>query len=512
MSKVKHTPVLVAAGQLTDRNCELPPMPLIANACRAAAADSGSGKILDNVDELVISGFTVDAPQARTPISRGFKNPPKSLAKQLEISPQGLYYCGPGGNTPQYLVNRFAGRIARGESETVLLAGGESLATMYRRFNRLYKWLFATAGWKDNPGGKPELLGSFRASNTDYETRHGLDLPSTVYPLFENALQHRYGRSIEGHRKKIGELFSSFTEVASNNPYAWFQNKRSAADLTEISSNNRMVSFPYTKLLNSMIFVNQAAAVVMTSTEKAKSLGIPEDQWIYLHGYADANDIWNVSERINFHSSPAIRHCGETALSMAGIGIRDVKHYDLYSCFPSAVQIGCDELEIDREGEIPLSLTGGLPYFGGPGNNYSLHGIVEMAHRLRANPGDYGLLNANGWFLTKHSVGIYSTNPGSNECFAQTPGEVPEIGEKQKATVTENPVGMGTIETYTVNFGKNNEPEKGLIIGRDERGERFIANTAKDREMLRELCEGNGAIGRTGTIARKGKLNIFTPD
>lgn len=487
-------------------------MQLIAKACEQAAADSGTTRLLDSVQDLAMAGFTVDAPQAKTPISRGFKNPPKTLANQLGINPQRLYYCGPGGNTPQYLVNRFAGRIARGESETVLLAGGESLATMFKRFNRLYKWLFAASDWKDKPGGEPELLGSYRESNSDYETRHGLDLPSTVYPLFENALRHHYGRSIEEHRQAIGTLFSKLTQVADDNPYAWFREARSWDKLTQATSNNRMVSFPYTKLLNSMIFVNQAAAVIMTSTEKAKSLGIPEEQWVYLHGCADANDIWNISERVNFHSSPAIKHCGEKSLEMAGISIDEVKHFDLYSCFPSAVQVGCDALGIPHDDKRGLSLTGGLPYFGGPGNNYSMHGIVDMLHRLRQHPGEYGLLNANGWFLTKHSMGIYSTAPSERSYAQLGTEETQEIASDKKVSVTESPTALGTIETYTVNFDKNNQPEKGFIIGRDENGERFIANTPKDQSLLKELCEKDGAIGRKGSIARKGKLNLFTPE
>ena len=510
MNDSKFTPVLVAVGQVTDKDYHSPPIEIIAQACQSAAQDSGRADLLSTIQDIAMTGLTVDAPQAKTPISRGFKNPPKSLAIQLGMEPKRLFYSGPGGNTPQYMVNLFASEIARGKTDSVLLAGGESLATMLKKFDRWYKWLFSTSDWKDNPGGEPELLGSYRDANTRYEENHGLDLPSVVYPLFENALRAHYGHSIKDHQRKIGELFSRLTQVAANNPLAWFQQARTADELATAGEDNRMVSFPYTKRLNSMIMVNQAAAVVMMSTEKAAKLGIPQDQWVYLHGHADANDIWNVSERANFHSSPAIRHCGQQALAMADISINEVKHFDIYSCFPSAVQIACDELGITPSSNVELSLTGGLPYFGGPGNTYSLHGIAHMADRLRANPGEFGLVNANGWYLTKHSLGIYSTSPVVNKSYEMSPIE--EMASEQKVKTTENPSGKGVIETYTVSFDKSGAPSKGIIIGRDENGQRFLANTGSDTSMLNEICEKDGAIGRSGTIARKGKLNLFTLD
>ena len=271
-----------------------------------------------------------------------------------------------------------------------------------------------------------------------------------------------------------------------------------------------MVGFPYTKFLNAMIFTNQSAAVILTSEDKARALGVPEDKWVYLHGYADANDIWNVSERENFHSSPAMRYCADTAFQMAGVAAKDIQHFDIYSCFPSAVQIACDEIGIPHDDPRDLSLTGGLPYFGGPGNNYCMHAIAAMVHRLRENPGDFGMLNANGWFITKHSMGIYSTQPTGTEHFTSSTIKAKEMSSELAPDTIKNPEGEATIETFTVLFDQSNKPSRGIVIGRDGDNRRFISNTPRDSDMLLSLCDGQ-AIGRKGKVSSSGKgMNTFS--
>jgi acetyl-CoA C-acetyltransferase len=261
-----------------------------------------------------------------------------------------------------------------------------------------------------------------------------------------------------------------------------------------------------------MIGVNQSAALILTNVGRAKQLNIPRSRWVYLHGAADANDIWHVSERDDFVSSPALRWCADHALKTANVALEQVNYFDIYSCFPSAVEIACDELGIKSDDPRGLSLTGGLPYFGGPGNNYSMHAIAEMMDRLRANPGDFGLLNANGWFLTKHSVGIYSTEEPSGDRQAQSFSVVAQnaIG-RRSVEVIEEPNGQGTIETFTVLYDRRQRPVKGIIIGRTEEGNRFLANTPQDPKIMNSLIE-DGTIGRAGRVSSKRGKNTFMPD
>ena len=504
----ERMPVLIACGQFTDRpesGLGLTPVQMMAEATRLAVSDSGVSNILNSLDVLVSTGLTVDAAQLNSPVSGLYKNVPKSVANILKISPARLIYTQTGGNTPQRLVNHFANEIANGQSETVLLTGGEALNSMGRRFNHWSKLLLPKGPWKDNPGGMPESFGDTKPGNSNYEGRYDLNLPVKVYPLFENALRIHYMRSHAEHRQAIGKLFSEMTKVAANNPHAWFKNQQSAEQLITPCDSNRMVAYPYTKQLNSMINVNQSAAVILTSVAKAKALGVSRDKWVFLHGCADANDVWNVSERENFHSSPAMNAIAKSALSMANKGIDDMAFFDIYSCFPSAVQIACDEFGINHDDSRGLTLTGGLPYFGGPGNNYSMHGIVEMMNKARANPTEFGLLNANGWYLTKHSMGIYSCQSPKKTWVTQPV----DVNLEPSVSLLENASGDAQMETFTVIFDKQNQLQKSIVIARLENGERCLATTTSDQQTLNSLINAE-EFKLNGVVESVDGVNVFS--
>jgi acetyl-CoA C-acetyltransferase len=418
-----------------------------------------------------------------------------------------LIYTDTGGNTPQKIVNKFAEEIAQGKSEAVLLTGAEALHTMIASL----KQGMDLDAWQDDPGGAPIQLGEGRSPVTPHEQLYGLETPSVTYPLFENALRGKYGLSLEQHKHKLGELYHRFNKVAAANPLSWFPTARSAEEIAEPSESNRYVGFPYTKYLNSVIQVNMGAAVIMTSLAKARELGVAEDRMVYLHGCADGNDIWYVNERADYCSSPAVRIMGQKALAMADKTIDDMSYFDIYSCFPSAVQIACDELGIAHDDPRELTVTGGLPYFGGPGNNYVMHSIATMMDKLRADPGSFGLLNANGWFVTKHSLGIYSTTPPTQAWQREDPADYQaDILAQERPAFTETPSGRGSIETYTVLHDRQGLV-RGLVIGRLEQGTRFLAETPADTETLQAMMTQE-MLGRAGTVSSVDGKNLFVPD
>src|SRR5271154_1920837 len=188
-------------------------------------------------------------------------------------------------------------------------------------------------GADGDPGSDPEEIGEMRPGVNAHEKSYSLNFPVNVYPLFENAIRGAKGRDVPTHLKAMGKLFSPFSKVASENPYSWFPTFRSADEIATPGEKNRFVGFPYTKYLNAVIEVDQAAALIMTSVGKARELGIPESKWIYLHGCADASEIWYLTERVNYHSSPAIRMIGRKAFAMANKSVSDMSFIDLYSCF-----------------------------------------------------------------------------------------------------------------------------------------------------------------------------------
>jgi acetyl-CoA C-acetyltransferase len=509
-----RTPVLIGAGQFTYKGplAESPtPLDLLERATRLAAADAGLGaETLAALDTLYVVGFAVDAggEGARTQLPRP-RNAPKSLAKRLGAQPRTQAYSHMGGNTPQMLANSVCDAIANGESEFALITGAEFLGSLTKRM----KQGLGFAGWDDEEAEPPARIGDPRPGTTPQEIAHGLAYPVNTYPLFENAYRARKGWSLDEHRRRLGELFAPFTRMAAANPHAWFPVARSAEELVTVSEANRMVGFPYPKYLNAIMEVDQSAALILTSVQKARELGVDPAKWVFLHGCADAADLWYPLERQNYHSSPAMRLTSKLALEMAGKSLADMDFFDLYSCFPVAVEIACEEAGLSVDDPRGLTLTGGLPYFGGPGNNYAMHGIAEAVARCRARPGSFAMTTGNGWFLTKQSCGIWSTAPVAGAWRRQDPKLLQaEIDALPHPEIIAAPDGPAKIETYTVVHDRAGY-RLGIVIGRDAQGRRFVANTDSDPAVLAEL-ESREGVGRPGRVRhdRERNLNRFELD
>lgn len=511
----ERTPVLIGAGQFTYRGdpaTSPTPTTLLKIAAERAAADAGLGaEGLAAIDSLVVVGFTVDAPGSRRGAIPHATNPPASLARAIGAAPRWSAYTAMGGNTPQYVINTLAEKIARGETELALTVGAEFLGSAMKRLGKGLGFDDWKAAEDESLEPAQIVLGDPRSGVSPYEARHGLDRPINIYPLFENALRARDGRSIPDHQARIGRLFAAFTEKAAENPEAWFPVRRSAEELVTVSERNRMIGFPYPKLLNAIMEVDQSAGVIIASVAKARELGVPEDRWVYLHGCADAADLWLPLDRQNFHSSPAMRLTGQRALEMAGVGLDDIALFDLYSCFPVAVEVGAEELGLSLDDPRGLTVTGGLPYAGGPGNNYVMHSVATMMQRLREKPGAFGLVTGNGWYLTKQSTGVYSTRPPQQPFEREDPAVLQrQIDALPHPEIVETPQGSGVIETYTV-VHKREGPFIAIVIGRDANGRRFCANSPSDPALLAQM-EAAEQIGRKGTVSQSADgLNIFTP-
>lgn len=481
------------------------PLQLLHQVADKALTDTGAAEVLAQIDSIGVVSLTTDFPNTRIQTGH-FPNLPKSLGNALGAdNAVNHIYTSVGGNSPQLLVNTFAERIANGDADVALLAGCENLDTLIERL----KQGLSLDDWNDDPGDKPELLGQNRLGNSDLEERYELTRPTHIYPLFEIALRAHYNRDPEQHQEQLGRLFASFNAVAADNPLSWFPQRRSSEEITKVSDSNRWVGYPYTKYLNSVIKVNMAAGVVMCSVEKAEQLGIPADRWVFLHGCSDLYDKWYVSEREQLHRSPAIKSMGEQAFQMAGIGVDQLTHMDIYSCFPSAVQVACDEIGISHQDLRGLTLTGGLPYFGGPGSNYTMHGIAQAVMHCRGNPDRWILVTGNGWYLTKHSCGIYSNTPYQGEW--QRPASLQaEIDNQPSVEIQENAgVASARIESYSLIYGRKG-PETGMALLRLEGGQRTFAKIAEPGGANWQRLMQQDGVGMTASIAHKDGLNYLS--
>jgi acetyl-CoA C-acetyltransferase len=275
--------------------------------------------------------------------------------------------------------------------------------------------------------------------------------------------------------------------VAAKNPFSSSPVERSVEELTTVTESNRMICDPYPRLLLARDQVNQGAAVLVMSVEAALRLGVPEEKWVYLRGHADMVE-QKLLDRADVGSSPASVMAVREALSVAGIGLDDVATFDLYSCFPIPVFNICDGVGLAADDPRGLTLTGGLPFFGGPGNNYSMHGIAETVNEMRDCPGQFGLVGANGGIMSKYSVGVYSTlaadwKPDGSAALQERVAGFPAV------PVTIAADGPAAIETYSVRYDW--PTRTGIIVGRlDSDNSRFLA-TSEDEDLVTLLSDGD---------------------
>ncbi len=505
-----NTPILVGCGDVTDlatpTGTGRSPYDLIAQAGRLALADAGASELAGAIDTIAMLRSYKDTSHRFETRLGGSTNPPKSIAERLGLHAGRQIYTWNGGNMPQALVNQFAEEIACGAMRAAMIVGGEALRTQHG-----VERAGLPVSWQEDPGGKPELIGDPRRGWNEHEDRHNLRAAITQYPLFENAIRGRRGHTLAAHMQSMSRLMAGFARVAAGNPLATRREGYPAERLATVDTDNRWIGFPYPRLMVSNAFIDQAAAFIITSVGAARELGIPESKWVYLHGCADGHDHWYTTERFDLAASPAIRAVSRKALDMAGKAAADCRFLDLYSCFPSAIEIACEELGIAEDDPRGLTVTGGLVYFGGPGNSYVALSLCEMMRRLRAAPGTFGLVTANGNWVTKHSVGVYSTTPREGRWQRESPAVLQaQLDALPKAPFTERANGPATTETYTVMHDKRG-PAYSVLFGRlAATGERFIANTPSDPAVLQDFQDREG-LGRIGIVRHADGLNTFYP-
>ncbi len=502
----ERTPVLVGVGQTIkhwdgkDVGDAPSPLSLAADASRNAIADAGAnGDMAGLIDVVAFVRLNQESyAQAPAPFGK-VDNMPRALARDIGADPRRAIYTPSGGQTPQSLVNEFSEAIFDGEAELVLLTGSEAIRAMKTALRGSLK-----LDWSGEIGGDFEDRGFGTRMLNEYEIANGMVQPARAYALFENAWRHKKGHTRDQHRALIGDLFAPFTEIAANNPYAQFPEARTPEYLATPSDENFPMADPYLKWHVAQDAVNQGAALILTSVGKAKELGIPQDKWVYLHGYSEAKDRI-VTERRDFTVSNAMKATTREAIDTSNISVDDIDHFEIYSCFPCAVLFACEALGIDWRGK-QLTQTGGLPFFGGPGNNYSMHGIAAMVERLRANPGAKGLVLANGGFLTKEAVGVYSTEPQPGWTPIRRKAAQAEVDAIEPFRVFDTPT-SGTVESF-VGLYKKKEAYSGLITGLSN-GARFMARVSPDDpQSLQELVAGD-PIGRQVVVEKSERGNLF---
>src|ERR1700734_2301714 len=480
-----RTPVVVGVGQFTERIDDagyqgMSSVDLATQAVRAALADTGADvSTVAGVIEVFagLRQFEICTPFTKPPLGCS-DNYVRSVANRVGAVPVRAVLEPIGGNGPQKLMTEFAGAIADGDIEVALILGSEPGSTAKYFAGRDDKPDFT-----EHVGGQLEDRGyGFEQYMSEYTAKHGLTGAPVQYGLLDNARRGRLGLSVADYRHAMAELFAPFTGVAAKNPFS---------------------SSPVERTVEEIDTVNQGAAALVMSVSAARRLGVPEGKWVYLRGHADQTE-QDLLDRVDVSISYSAKQAVAEALRGASIGIDDVATFDLYSCFPFPVFAVCDEFGLTADDPRGLTLTGGLPYFGGPGNSYSLHGIAETVAAMRDKPGSFGLVGANGGVMSKYSVGVYSTEYG--EWAADRSAALQQdIAALPKVPVTRNANGTGTIETYSVRYDW--PTTTGVVIGRlDADGSRFMALTA-DEDLVALMTDGDPLGARIIVKSTTEKIN-----
>src|SRR5450432_4292744 len=464
-------PVIVGVGEIVDRPQEiaagLEPLTILVEALKRAEADS-SGKLLGDIASLDIVNF----------LSWRYRDPAQQLSERLGIQPAHAYYGPVGGESPIRYLHEAAQRIARGECSVAAICGAEaqSTATKAERAGLTLPW---TPFAHDVP--EPKRGAAFQKPMA---VKLGVFRPITVYPFYEAASSAHWGQTPREAMAESGALWSTYSSVASQNPYAWLKQHFTPDEITTPTPDNRLIAWPYTKLMVANPSVNMGGAILMTSLAKARAAGISEDRLIYPLGGASAEEPRDYLLRDQFYESHPQNAVLKAVMELAGGDGRKFDAIELYSCFPCVPKMARRTLGLGSD--VQPTVTGGLRFFGAPLNTYMTHAACAMVRKLR-DGAKLGLLYGQGGFVTKHHGLVLSRQPPQGP-LAQDTSVQAEADSHRGAVpdfVTEAS-GKGKVESFTVIYGRGGEVEHGVVMLRTAENTRALARVpASDGATLR---------------------------
>ena len=493
--------MIAGIGQVTNRadpadpSTWVEPLTLMVDAVGRAGSDAAGivgarSALLERIDEM----FAVPSFVWNT------ADPARAVADALGVSVGATRLGFAGGTVPQTALFDAATRIAAGALDVAVIVGAEAIKTRdiaRKRGERV--------AWTEQGGHveAPQADFSVPDALTDHERAVGLIVPAHSYALFEHARRRTLGLTRTEHLAGLGALAARMSGIAAANDGAWLREGVDAAAVTTPSRDNRMISAPYTKLLTSNVMVDMGAAIIVTSLEAARAAGVPDDRLVFPNAGAAAREQWLISRRAELSVSLAMRACARRLFDEGPQSVDDVAFLDLYSCFPIAVELAGDALGIDPVAdERAPSVTGGMTFFGGPGNNYVTHSIATMAERLRGSPGATGLVTGLGWYASTHSWGTYSSSPPRDGFRAhRVQAEVDAVPLRD---ADDDYTGPAQVESYTVVHDRDGLAARAIVSLITPTGARRLFAT-EDRDVAAGFMDrdplGERAVVGAGSIS-----------
>lgn len=483
--------VIVGVGEVSQREFEIEhakePISLMVEAAMEAETDAGVA-ILKHVDRVEVVGQ----------ITWPYSDAAQLLCSKLQITPHKAINESFGGDTPLRLIDAAARRIAAGNGEVTLIVGGE--ATKSLREARKAK---AKLAWTEKPPKEARFKHEFEQLQVHKTARRlGVTDPSDIYPLFENASANRLGVTPAAAVAEAAQIWAEMSVVATDNKHAWLKTPRTAYEVAEISDQNRMIALPYRKLMVANPVVNQGAAIIVTSLAKAETLGVDTSQLIYILSGAAAREPEDFMLRESLDRSVAQEQVLNAAVDRVGGDASTFDCVELYSCFPVVPKLALEVLEArGMSSNMPVTVTGGLTFFGGPLNNYMSHAAAAMVRNLRRRGARTGLLYGQGGVMTKHQTLVLSVIPEAYSSPAKDDAQN-SIEPRGDCSVADGYQGEARIESYTVQFGAMGRAKSGIVILRTPEDKRVIARVRKEDDASMELLNATerspvGAVGHT---------------
>ncbi|MBJ7406866.1 MAG: acetyl-CoA acetyltransferase [Bradyrhizobium sp.] len=484
-------PVIVGIGEIVDRPKEitegLEPLDLLEQALRRAEADAGA-RLLGEVQSLDVVNF----------LSWRYRDPEQLLAQRLGVSPAHCYYGPVGGESPIRYIHEAAKRIARGECSVAAVCGAEaqSTATKAERAGVKLPWTpFA------HDVEEPKRGAAFQKP---LAVKLGVFRPVTVYPFYEAASSAHWSQTPREAMAESGTLWSRYSEAAAQNPNAWLKRRHTPEEITTPSADNRLIAWPYNKLMVANPSVNMGGALLLTSLAKARALGIAEDKLVYPLGGASAEEPRDYLLRDQFYESHPQNAVLKAAMDLADGDGRTFDAIELYSCFPCVPKMARRTLGLGDD--VQPTVTGGLTFFGAPLNTYMTHAACAMVRRVR-DGAKLGLLYGQGGFVTKHHALVVAKAPPRETLSQET--SVQGEADRNKRAVPEFAAeanGRGKVESFTVLYGRGGDVEHGVAMLRTEDDRRTLARIpASDNATLAHLLDMDRTpVGSIGELAMAG--------
>ena len=473
-----NTPVIVGIGfeqeTFEDPTQCAEPWRLMVRAVRRAAADAGSETPLAQIESISV-------PQGMWE----YRNPGRLIADALGCS-SARSILSDLGVLQLSLLSDLCRAIAAGEQHLGVITGGEA------KFRELRAGITGRpVANTEQPEGTPPPDVHHTSSDpwaSDLEARAGLSSPVELFAIIESALRYQQGLDVEEHRDRIAQLYSRFSEVAAGNPHAWRREPVSPRAIRDPSPRNTMLAFPYTKRHSSQWNVNQAVAIFVCSVARAARLGLKRDGWIFPLAAAQSKHVVPLAQQRLLHTHPGTVLSGERALALAGVSARDVDAAELYSCFPAAIQSFALDLKLAET--CPWTVTGAMPFAGGPYNSFSLEGVARMVEVLRGGEGNdgserrIGLVSNLSGIFGKQACALFSNLPNADGYHCEDITAAVAACDLPLA-LDGDYVGPATVVGYTVVF-VGGVPSHGIAICDTPAGWRTVVRS-EDRALLESM-------------------------